>query len=50
MVQREPSPARYEYAPVVEVMYLDFLGVCFDQLLNQAAKLPFMTGGAARMG
>ena len=36
--------------PVVEVMYLDFLGVCFDQLLNQAAKLPFMTGGAARMG
>jgi 2-oxoisovalerate dehydrogenase E1 component len=30
-------------------MYLDFLGVCFDQLLNQAAKLPFMTGGAAEM-
>jgi len=25
------------------------LGVCFDQLLNQAAKLPFMTGGAAQM-
>jgi 2-oxoisovalerate dehydrogenase E1 component len=23
--------------------------VCLDQLLNQAAKLPFMTGGAARM-
>src|ERR1044072_3024412 len=36
--------------PVVEVMYLDFLGVCFDQLLNQAAKMPFMTGGAAEMG
>ena len=35
--------------PVVEVMYLDFLGVCLDQLLNQAAKLPFMTGGAAEM-
>ena len=35
--------------PVVELMYLDFLGVCFDQLLNQAAKLPFMTGGAAQM-
>ena len=30
-------------------MYLDFLGVCLDQLLNQAAKLPFMTGGAAEM-
>jgi 2-oxoisovalerate dehydrogenase E1 component len=35
--------------PVVELMYLDFVGVCFDQLLNQAAKLPFMTGGAAQM-
>jgi len=35
--------------PVVELMYLDFLGVCLDQLLNQAAKLPFMTGGKAEM-
>ncbi len=35
--------------PVVELMYLDFLGVCFDQLLNQAAKLHFMTGGSAQM-
>jgi 2-oxoisovalerate dehydrogenase E1 component len=32
--------------PVVEIMYLDFIGVCLDQLLNQAAKLRFMTGGA----
>jgi 2-oxoisovalerate dehydrogenase E1 component len=35
--------------PVVELMYLDFIGVCLDQLLNQAAKMPFMTGGAAQM-
>jgi 2-oxoisovalerate dehydrogenase E1 component len=35
--------------PVVELMYLDFVGVCLDQLLNQAAKLPFMTGGTAQM-
>ena len=35
--------------PVVELMYLDFVGVCLDQLLNQAAKMPFMTGGAAQM-
>jgi 2-oxoisovalerate dehydrogenase E1 component len=35
--------------PVVELMYLDFIGVCLDQLLNQAAKLPFMTGGGAEM-
>ena len=36
--------------PVVELMYLDFVGVCLDQLLNQAAKMPFMTGGGAQMG
>jgi len=35
--------------PVVELMYLDFIGVCLDQLMNQAAKLPYMTGGAAEM-
>ncbi|MGA7418820.1 MAG: dehydrogenase E1 component subunit alpha/beta [Acidimicrobiales bacterium] len=35
--------------PVVELMYLDFVGVCLDQLLNQAAKMPFMTGGTADM-
>ena len=35
--------------PVVEIMYLDFVGVCLDQLLNQAAKMPFMTGGNAEM-
>jgi 2-oxoisovalerate dehydrogenase E1 component len=35
--------------PVVELMYLDFVGVCLDQILNQAAKMPFMTGGAAQM-
>jgi 2-oxoisovalerate dehydrogenase E1 component len=35
--------------PIVELMYLDFIGVCLDQLLNQAAKLPFMTGGTAEM-
>ena len=35
--------------PVVELMYLDFLGVCFDQIYNQAAKMRFMTGGRASM-
>jgi 2-oxoisovalerate dehydrogenase E1 component len=35
--------------PIVEIMYMDFIGVCFDQLLNQAAKLGFMTGGRASM-
>ncbi|WP_219996080.1 alpha-ketoacid dehydrogenase subunit beta [Nocardioides humi] len=31
--------------PVMEIMYADFLGVCLDQLMNQAAKLRYMTGG-----
>src|SRR5258706_4443937 len=29
--------------PGVELMFMDFLGVCFDALLNQAAKLPYTT-------
>jgi 2-oxoisovalerate dehydrogenase E1 component len=36
--------------PVIELMYLDFIGVCLDQLMNQAAKLRFMTGGATEIG
>ena len=31
--------------PVVEIMFMDFIGVCFDPLLNQASKLRYMTGG-----
>ena len=37
------------YKPVVELMYFDFIGVCLDQLMNQAAKMRFMTGGAATL-
>lgn len=35
--------------PVVEIMYMDFIGVALDMLLNQAAKLRFMTGGRASL-
>lgn len=35
--------------PVVEIMYMDFIGVCFDQLMNQAAKMRYMTGGKASL-
>ena len=35
--------------PVVELMYFDFVGVAFDQLLNQAAKLRYMTGGKVEL-
>jgi pyruvate dehydrogenase E1 component beta subunit len=33
--------------PVVELMFVDFMGVCFDQLFNQAAKFRYMFGGQA---
>lgn len=31
--------------PIVELMYVDFIGVCYDQLYNQAAKLFYLYGG-----
>ncbi len=31
--------------PIVEIMYMDFLTVCLDPIVNQAAKLRYMTGG-----
>ncbi|RLP11012.1 alpha-ketoacid dehydrogenase subunit beta [Propionibacterium australiense] len=34
--------------PVAELMFIDFLGVCFDQIFNQAAKFRYMFGGKAR--
>ena len=35
--------------PVAELMFIDFIGVCLDPLLNQAAKLRYMFGGKARV-
>jgi acetoin:2,6-dichlorophenolindophenol oxidoreductase subunit beta len=32
--------------PIVEIMFMDFVGVCMDPILNQAAKLRYMTAGA----
>lgn len=31
--------------PIVELMYNDFISVCLDPVMNQAAKLHYMTGG-----
>jgi len=31
--------------PIVELMFSDFMAVCYDQIINQAAKLHFMFGG-----
>ena len=33
--------------PIVELMFVDFMGVCFDQIFNQAAKFRYMFGGKA---
>ena len=33
--------------PIAELMFIDFAGVCFDQILNQAAKFRYMFGGKA---
>ena len=35
--------------PIVELMYVDFAGVCFDQLMNQAAKVRYMFGGKQKV-
>jgi pyruvate/2-oxoglutarate/acetoin dehydrogenase E1 component len=35
--------------PVPEIMFMDFVTVCMDQLVNQAAKMRYMFGGKAKM-
>lgn len=34
--------------PVAELMFVDFVGCCLDQIMNQAAKFRYMFGGKAR--
>lgn len=31
--------------PVAEIMYMDFMSCCFDAVVNQAAKIRYMSGG-----
>ena len=33
--------------PVIEIMYLDFITCAMDEVVNQAAKMRYMTGGQA---
>ncbi len=35
--------------PVVEIMFVDFIGVCLEQIYNAMAKIPYMSGGRVRM-
>ncbi|WP_159502088.1 alpha-ketoacid dehydrogenase subunit beta [Microbacterium sp. 18062] len=37
------------YRPVVEIMFVDFIGVCLEQVYNAVAKIPYMSGGRVRM-
>ena len=37
------------YRPIVELMFVDFIGVCLEQVYNAAAKNRYMSGGAAAM-
>ncbi len=34
--------------PIAELMFVDFMGVCFDQIFNQAAKFRYMFGGKTK--
>jgi pyruvate dehydrogenase E1 component beta subunit len=35
--------------PVVEVMFMDFIATCLDQVVNQMAKMRYMFGGQVRL-
>ncbi|MDQ1130487.1 alpha-ketoacid dehydrogenase subunit beta [Microbacterium sp. SORGH_AS_0888] len=37
------------YRPVVEIMFVDFIGVCLEQVYNAIAKIPYMSGGRVPM-
>ncbi|MBZ5562632.1 MAG: alpha-ketoacid dehydrogenase subunit beta [Acidobacteriia bacterium] len=35
--------------PIAELMFIDFSGVCMDQILNQVAKVRYMLGGQVKV-
>ncbi len=35
--------------PVISMMFIDFIGVAFDQIMNQMAKMKYMFGGKATL-
>ena len=37
------------YKTIAEIMYIDFLTIASDQLINQAAKLHYITGGKVKV-
>lgn len=37
------------YRPMIEIMFVDFIGVCLEQVYNAIAKNPYMSGGRVQM-
>ncbi|MCZ2110200.1 MAG: alpha-ketoacid dehydrogenase subunit beta [Dehalococcoidia bacterium] len=35
--------------PIVDIMFMDFMGVCMDEIVNQIAKMKYMFGGKAKL-
>ncbi len=35
--------------PVIEIMYIDFISIAMDQIVNHAAKIPYLTAGKAKV-
>ena len=35
--------------PIIDLMFMDFMGECMDEISNQMAKMRFMFGGSARL-
>jgi pyruvate/2-oxoglutarate/acetoin dehydrogenase E1 component len=35
--------------PIVELMFVDFFGVCMDQIYNHMAKIHYMSGGGVKL-
>ena len=35
--------------PIIDIMFMDFMGECMDEITNQLAKMRYMFGGAAKL-
>ena len=37
------------YRPIIEIMFVDFIGVCFEQVIHSMSKIPYMSGGKVKI-
>lgn len=49
IVGADVAAAAQGLRPIVELMFIDFIGVCLDQICNQAAKFRYMSGGKVKV-